>query len=308
MRIVRCPTRVSLWGGGCDHPSYYSHHGATIISFAIDEYMHVIWNPRPTGGCRLSWSVVEEVSSLTNVQHTLVRACAERYGFQEPCTLSIISDVPKGTGLGSSSALAVCLCKLLNVHWIVPSAMYLEQEVSPNVGLQDSLPADYGGFRIYRIAEYGLLPPVQDSQCVPQNAVDIINTHGMLLYTGATREANPILGNWRDNTETLHRIRELAERMAACVDEWTPRTLGDALIEGWNLKRSIEGVSNDALDLQYAKMMAAGAYGGKLCGAGAGGAWFLLVPPSKRQDVLEASEMIEIPFKVAEHGVEEWSL
>jgi len=270
--------------------------------------MYVIWNPRPTGGCKLSWSVVEEVSSLRNVQHTLVRVCAERYGFQEPCTLSIVSDVPKGTGLGSSSVLAVCLCKLAGVFRFVPEAMLLEQSVSPSVGLQDSLPAVYGGFRIYRLGQGPFGFPVESAERVPQSAIDIINSWGMLLYTGITREANAVLGSWHTSVETLHRIKELAEKMAACVNEWTPALLGNALAETWQLKRSVEGVSNEVLERQYAEIMNAGAYGAKVCGAGAGGTWFLIVPPSKRRDVAEASGMKEIPFRVVERGVEEWLL
>jgi D-glycero-alpha-D-manno-heptose-7-phosphate kinase len=112
MKIVRAPLRVSLFGGGTDLAPFVDEHGSTIISFAIDKYMHLIWNPRPTGGCHLGYSQVEELDTLKDAQHTLVREAAQRYGIEEPCTLTIVSDVPKGTGLGSSSALAVCLMRL----------------------------------------------------------------------------------------------------------------------------------------------------------------------------------------------------
>lgn len=295
-----------MFGGGTDHPSYYTKFGATIISFAINRYMYLIWNPRPTGGCRLSYSEVEEVSSLTTCKHTLVKAAALRYGFEEPCTLSIISDVPKGTGLGSSSALAVCLCKLARV-WGIPSAMLLEQEVSPDIGLQDSLPAVWGSFRIYHISGENPLKPVKRPNRVPQTAVDLINTYGMLLYTGITRDSAPILANWRDEN-TLHDIRRLAERMANTVNRWTPEYLGEALNVSWAFKAGIKGVASDELRSQHAAMKEAGALGSKLLGAGGGGCWFILVAPSMRQAVRDAVGLIEIPFQVAEKGVEEWTL
>jgi D-glycero-alpha-D-manno-heptose-7-phosphate kinase len=303
VKIIRAPLRVSLFGGGCDKPDYYTKYGATIVSFAINRYMYVIWNPRPTGGCRLSYSEVEEVSSLTTCKHTLVRAAAMRYGFEEPCTLSIISDVPRGTGLGSSSVLAVCLCKLCDIL-TVAEPMTLEQTSSPDVGLQDSLPAQFGGFKIYRLAKsYGFMTRTP----VPQSAVDIINEYGMLLYTGITRDSAPILANWHDEN-TLHDIRRLAERMANTVNRWTPEYLGEALNVSWALKAGIDGVASDELRSQHAAMRGAGALGAKLLGAGGGGCWFVLVAPSKRQAVRDAVGLIEIPFQVAERGVEEWLL
>ena len=115
MIVVKAPLRVSLFGGGTDLPSYYGEYGSTIISFAINLYMHITWNKRPSGGCRLSYNRVEELGSLRDAEHTIVQACALNYGFQEPCTLTITSDIMKGTGLGSSSALSVALCRLVGV-------------------------------------------------------------------------------------------------------------------------------------------------------------------------------------------------
>jgi len=279
--------------------------GATIVSFAINRYMYVVWNPRPTGGCRLSYSEIEEVSSLTTCKHTLVKAAAMRYGFEEPCTLSIISDVPQGTGLGSSSVLAVCLCELVGgdaANRQIFSAYELEQSISPDVGFQDYLPAYFGGIHVYTW-ENGQIP-IEMLSTKPR---DLINEYGMLLYTGITRDSAPILANWHDDN-ALHDIRRLAETQAATIDSWTPESLGVALNETWALKASVKGVTSSELHMQHIKIMEAGALGGKLCGAGGGGCWFILVAPSKRQAVRDAVGLVEIPFQVAEEGVKEWQL
>jgi len=293
---------VSLFGGGTDRPSYYEKYGSTIISFAITRYMYLVWNPRPTGGCRLSYGEIEELETLKNAKHTLVRAAAEKYGIEEPCTLTIISDVPKGTGLGSSSALTVCLCELVGQDTgagLEFNALELEQSVSPNVGLQDFLPAVFGGFRVYQFGpkKYKIGWQLLDEQ------VDLINTHGLLLYTGIDRAAGTVLENWKD-VDILHRIRKWAEGQAHLVHEWTPDSLGRALCETWKIKSSIPGVGSWKLFQHYGIAKDAGALGGKLCGAGGGGCWFFLVPPSERQAVIDATGLREIPFQVAEKGVE----
>ena len=38
MIITKTPYRISLFGGGTDHPSWYKKHGGEVISFAIDKY------------------------------------------------------------------------------------------------------------------------------------------------------------------------------------------------------------------------------------------------------------------------------
>jgi D-glycero-alpha-D-manno-heptose-7-phosphate kinase len=284
-------------------------HGATIISFAINRYIYLTWNPRPTGGCHLGYSQVEELDTLKDAQHTLVREAAQRYGIEEPCTLTIVSDVPKGTGLGSSSALAVCLSCLsdpsLKTAASVSKAAEIEHAHS-KAGWQDYLPATCGGFRYYSFHHGGAFT----TRLLGAHAHEIIGLYGLLLYTGASRPADSVLGSWQKSDAQLHEIKALADEMAGRIDDIAPEALGAALSETWRMKRSIPGVTSPALNEQFALAIANGALGGKICGAGAGGCWFFLVPPisTVRARIVNALGLREIPFKIAEKGVETWEL
>jgi D-glycero-alpha-D-manno-heptose-7-phosphate kinase len=59
---------------------------------------------------------------------------------------------------------------------------------------------------------------------------------------------------------------------------------------------------------QYELAIAAGALGGKLCGAGGGGGWVFLVPKNKRDSVIQTLGLAEIPFQVDRKGLQEWYL
>ena len=308
MLTIKAPLRISLFGGGTDIPEYYQQHGSVIISFAIDKSIYLIRNARPTGGYRISYSQVEELDSPLDAQHTLVRAYAEKYGEWFPSTLSIVGDLPKGTGLGSSSALSVCLCLCrwigpLRTKLLVAEAFALERSVSP-VGIQDFLPAVYGGFNTYTISRNGKV----SVKPMPEPAWRLIESHGLLLYTGISREANKILEGLKTETDSLHYISILAGTMAINAEQWTPEILGEALDATWQEKQAIAGVSNTVLNTQYLTALVAGAIGGKLLGAGGGGCWFFIVPPSMRGDVKSALGLAEIPFRISKSGVKEWRL
>lgn len=302
MRIIKAPLRVSLFGGGTDLPEYYQEHGSTIISFAIDKHIYLVHNPRPTGGYRLTYSEVEELSTLTDAKHTLIRQAALIYGNPEPCTLSIISDVPKGTGLGSSSSLAVAICLMFGhpeySRGIVKAAYELERAHS-NCGVQDHLPPSFGGFNVYQInCDGGIIKTP-----VPERMIKLVEKYGLLLYTGLDREADAILKTWKKSTDSLYKIHGLADSVSGELDTITPERLGELLNYTGRLKAVIGGVVNPELEAQYETAIKAGAMGGKLLGAGGGGCWFFVTYPGMRQAIIEATGLKEIPFRVSRVAV-----
>ena len=62
-------------------------------------------------------------------------------------------------------------------------------------------------------------------------------------------------------------------------------------------------VSNKVIDAIYNKGISAGAYGGKLSGAGAGGFMSFIVPSDKKRSVREAlGHLEELPFEIENVG------
>jgi len=189
---------------------------------------------------------------------------------------------------------------------IAKEAYELERSVSP-VGLQDHLAAAYGGFNIFYIGMRGEW--VRDS--VPEYLTNIINDYGLLLYTGRTRDANFILGNgWKKGTKRLRAIQTLAQKVRNDISGLglSGFALAEHLNETWRLKSEIGGVCDSVLEQQYQAALDAGALGGKLCGAGMGGCWFLLCLKESRHKVVEALGLPEIPFRVERLGVRECEL
>jgi D-glycero-alpha-D-manno-heptose-7-phosphate kinase len=64
------------------------------------------------------------------------------------------------------------------------------------------------------------------------------------------------------------------------------RCLGEILDEGWHLKKGINDlITNPVIEDAYHSALRAGAYGGKLLGAGGGGFLLFVCPPEKQQNL-----------------------
>ena len=79
---------------------------------------------------------------------------------------------------------------------------------------------------------------------------------------------------------------------------------GYLLNETWNLKRQTgSAISTNSIDELYEKGIKAGAFGGKLLGAGGGGFLVFFVNPEKQDAVKRAmKDLLYIPFKFENVG------
>ena len=121
-----------------------------------------------------------------------------------------------------------------------------------------------------------------------------INTHIFMIFTGITRRAHDMesqkIQKIGINKEHLHRLRAMVdEGYAMLVSGQSLAAFGELLHQGWVLKRNLDSkVSNPEIDELYDRARAAGAWGGKLLGAGGGGFLLFLVPPENRAKVAAA--------------------
>jgi D-glycero-alpha-D-manno-heptose-7-phosphate kinase len=303
MIISRTPLRVSFAGGGTDLPSFYTQHGGgAVLSAAIEAYVYVLVNQKFDRDIRLSYSkTAEYVPRVDAVRHPMAREAMKATGVTEAVEIVTVSDIPaEGTGLGSSSSFAVGVLnalhafrgELLSPRELAEEACRIEIEVLKEpAGKQDQYAAAYGGLRYYEFQPEGTVN-VQPVPLSPQEREDF-SRHFSLFYSGLTRSANNILSRQQErtseNSSTLQRMREMAlETRNAILARDYPR-VGHLLEEGWKLKRSLaDGISNPSLDEMYERVMAAGALGAKVTGAGGGGFFLVAHPPEKAADVEQA--------------------
>jgi D-glycero-alpha-D-manno-heptose-7-phosphate kinase len=317
MIITRTPLRISFAGGGTDLPSYYRHHaGGAVTSAAIDRYVHVLVNEKFDRSIRVAYSRTENVDHLEELQHPIVKEALRLVGVSDSLEIHTIADIPsEGTGLGSSSTFTVGLLNALHAfrNELKDAAELAEEACRIEIdrlggagGRQDQYIAAFGGVQYFEFRPDDTVRAAPIPISNERRAE--LSDHLSLFYTGVTRAAQGLLKHQSERTgsnrDALGRMRELAgaTRDAIVRGDWA--ALGEALDEGWQLKRGLaEGVSNPAIDEQYRAARAAGAYGGKITGAGGGGFLLLLHPPERSRQIASAlSPMQRLAVRITPEG------
>jgi D-glycero-alpha-D-manno-heptose-7-phosphate kinase len=319
--ISKTPLRVSFAGGGTDLPDFYGEHGGAVVSTAIDKWIHVVVAPRFEGDLRISYSRTETVPTASEVEHELVREALRLTGLPRGLDVVTLADVPsQGTGLGSSSAVTVGLLNALYAYQgvfrsptaLAEEACHVEIDVlGKPIGRQDQYASALGGFNFIEFMPRGGGVRVAPIVCPPQT-LERLHRSLVLFYTGRQRAASDVLGEQREAivegsvTETLIGMRDLAHELREMLGQGDVDGVGSLLHRNWELKRSlVAGVSDAQVDGWYERARNAGASGGKLLGAGAGGFLLIMAAPERQAEVRAAlADMREVPFHFAARGTE----
>jgi D-glycero-alpha-D-manno-heptose-7-phosphate kinase len=313
MIITQTPLRIGLLGGGTDLPDYYREHGGRVLNCAIDKYVYVIVKQRFDNDIYVNYSKKEIVSCIEDLEHELVREAMRMTGVMNGVEITTLADIPSagGSGLGSSSAVTV---GLLNALFVYRGRQVTAEELADRaciieidrcgkpIGKQDQYIAAYGGIRDIRfgpgdqvVAEELELPAAERRE---------LQRHVMLFYTGVTRSANSILAEQNANIKTtrdqLDLLRDLAGLAADRLRCGDVDALGEAMCKGWEAKRQLAaGISNAQVDMAVERVLAAGATGAKLTGAGGGGFLLVICPIERQRAVREClADMRELPVKL----------
>lgn len=319
MIITRTPYRVSLFGGGTDHPDWYREHGGAVLSFAIDKYSYINVRELPPffeHNFRISYSKVETTKKTEQIQHPAVRVGFEKYAQGLNLELHHHGDLPARSGVGSSSAFAVGLISALlalNERSVTPEELanlaiaFEQQDLMETVGSQDQIACALGGINFI---QFGPGESWKATKISPSRGyLEEIESRIVLLYSGIPRMSSDIskslLENLHLKTQSMTRTQELASECLRIFQRGESLSqIGPMLIESWNLKKSMNPDSvTPLLEELFIKAQSAGAEGGKILGAGGGGFCLFWVDPEKRDSFIKQMEpAVTVPIRISTEG------
>src|SRR3984885_3214218 len=290
--ITRSPLRISLGGGGTDLPSYYRKHTGFVLSAPINQYVYITINEAFRPRIILKYSRLEDVEHVDEIQHPIIREALRLTGVTGPyLEIVSLSDIPAGTGLGSSGSFTTALLRALHTmkRSFVPPQELAEQAchieidlLKEPVGKQDQYNPAFGGITCFEFLTDGrvIAEPLKIAPETLANLEDSL----LLFFTGASRSAGEVLrdqdtrtrANASDMLENLHFTKQLGHESRDALLAADLRKFADLMHVHWeHKKKRSPGMSSGFIDEMYERARAHGALGGKLIGAGGGG--FLLL-------------------------------
>jgi D-glycero-alpha-D-manno-heptose-7-phosphate kinase len=319
MIISRTPLRMSFVGGGSDLPVFYRKFGGAVVSTAINQFVYITVNQKFDEKIRVSYSKTEEARTVDRVKHPLVRESMKLLKIDGGVEITSVADIPgKGSGLGSSSSFTVGLLHALHAYaeryasaeQLAREACEIEIErCGEPIGKQDQYAAAFGGLNYIRFNEDDSVS-VEPILC-KRETLRTIQEHTLVFYTGITRSASDVLKHQQSAVASekrkqavMRKMVVLAEQMKAELQRNKAGAFGEIIHEGWCLKKSLTGgISTDQIDTWYAKARKAGAVGGKLLGAGAGGFLMFYAPPDRHEAIASSLKGLRrMDFKFEPQG------
>ena len=291
MIIVRSPLRITLGGGGTDHPSYYREHEGMVISAAIDKYCYTTLHHGFTDDMLVRYSKLERVASVDSLQHPIIREAIKMVGVDcRGLEITNMSDIPSDTGLGSTGSFTTALLKALHTlkrNLVQPEELARQaceieiDRLEEPVGKLDYYIAACGGITCFRFCKDDRVEswPAPITPEIRDNLEDSL----AMFFTGYSHNVFAILKEQEEKVrrrddemvQNLHFVKEIGKHSLEALQSGYLDDLGRLMDEHWQYKkRRSKLMSNSKIDELYELAMVNGATGGKLIGEGGGG--FLL--------------------------------
>lgn len=299
--------RVDLAGGTLDlWPLGLLHPDSCTVNVAIDLPVAVTLRHRREGyeliqdGRRSAAASLEELARIEDGR--LAGLVAGFLGLP-PATIELASGSPRGGGLGASSALVVALLAAGrafqgqpagDAHFLAAVARDLEARLMGlPTGIQDHYPGLLGG------ALELTYPPGGHRVATLATDLESLGASLIVAYSGQSHFSAG--ANWQivrrrleaepETTAFLGGIGRVARQLSEALSAGDLPEVGRLLSEEWSQRRRLaDGISTARLEELLTAGLAAGAWGGKACGAGGGGSLAFLAPPEARRAVVAVLE------------------
>ncbi|NDW18068.1 dehydrogenase [Dysgonomonas sp. 216] len=336
----KAPFRLGLAGGGTDVSPYSDVYGGCILNATVSLYAHANIQPREDGkiifqlpekGEKYVFDAVEQLP-ITGDKADLMKGIYNRivkdYVHQPlSFTLTCSMDVPFGSGLGTSSTLAVAILGAYSEWLKLPLGEYdlaylayqIERiDLKQAGGKQDQYAAAFGGFNFMEFYENDrvIVNPLR----VRSEVLNELSNNLLLYYTNSSRNSGDIIEKQQKNVkdkkassiDAMHKIKEQAYEIKEAILKGNLDDIGNILHAGWTHKRNMaEGITTPLFEELYNTAISAGSTGGKISGAGGGGYVFFYCPNNTRFEVAKALEKLGgwvQPYFFTKKGLETWRI
>jgi len=305
-QMVKCsaPGKMILLG---EHAVVF---GEPALAVAIDR--------RISASVRPSTQYLVNGHPMKKKHHAYISAALDQAWSGPPIRIETRSEIPSGSGLGSSAAVAVAcigaLCAksgVLDPERIARMAFQVECEVQGRASPTDTSTSVHGqGVLVSPEKREGLLWTIERGGNVWHvHHCDVPKLRFVVGYTGIHAPTGPLVAKVKKLCETSEEARRAVKRIGELVEEGVDALrradrakLGALMDEDHQLLNSL-GVGHEALD-RLVSVCRGVSYGAKLTGAGGGGSMIALVDdPEKAAKAIADAGGTPISVRIGCEGV-----
>ncbi|MFQ3660819.1 MAG: GHMP kinase [Chloroflexaceae bacterium] len=335
---ARAPMRIGFFGGGTDVSPYAEEYGGKVLNCTINLYVRCMLSTSVEPGLIIRSLDLQEVSRqvsgrdwdgrlplpqavLDAIPHLRPAFTPARPGYK----ITMFSDAPPGSGLGSSSALVVSMLKLLyavagesyDPHELAELAYRIERtDLGIPGGRQDQYAAVFGGMCVYHFGAGRVIvePVVMDPTALLElESCLIIGYIGDRQLLRRHLMEDQVQRLMKGDTLRYHdETKAFVDQAARYLRELRIADFGRLLHDAWEVKKAFSPhIAPPIVEDVYALALRHGAWGGKITGAGGGGFMVFACPFDRRLELeraLSAAGVVVRPFSFVSHGVQSWAV
>ncbi len=336
----KAPLRLGLAGGGSDVAPYCDLYGGAVLNATIDlasfctieltQDDEVVFVASDRGEeFRASSAEQFSYDGLLDLHKGVYNRVVREFNKGEPLSLCVTtySDAPAGSGLGSSSTMVVAIltayAELLRLplgeYDVAHMAFEIERrDIGLRGGAQDQYAATFGGVNFMEFHEQDrvIVNPLRVKKWI----LSELQASLVLYYTGVSRSSDKIIAQQiksyqsgaGQSIEAVHQLKADATQMKEAVLRGNIRRFGEILGRSWETKRKLaDQISNPEIEEVMEVARKAGAWAGKVSGAGGGGFIMFVVDPVERIQLVQALRHLNgevVPFQFEPHGAAAWNV
>ncbi|MFT4517635.1 MAG: D-glycero-alpha-D-manno-heptose-7-phosphate kinase [Halioglobus sp.] len=336
----KAPLRLGLAGGGSDVAPYCDLYGGAVLNASINLGSYCTIEPLDNGTVsfvahdrdeKFDAAMADryEYDGLLDLHKGVYNRVINEFNGGEPMSLKISthSDAPAGSGLGSSSTMVVAILTAFSELLHLPLGEYdvahmafeiERQDIGLRGGAQDQYAATFGGVNFMEFHEHNRVTvnPLRIKQWI----LSELEASTVLYYTGVSRSSDMIIAQQIESyksgegksVEAVHQLKRDALLMKEALLRGNIRNFGEILGSSWETKRNLaDQISNPEIEQVMDHARAAGAWAGKVSGAGGGGFIVFIVDPVDRVKLVRSLNQLDgdvVPFQFEPHGASAWNV
>lgn len=335
----KAPLRIGLAGGGTDVSPYCDLYGGSILNATISLYAHASIEPLAEPEIIIeavdrnekethAFGPTLEINGMLDLAKGVYNYIVREFGpVPSGFKLTTFVDAPAGSGLGTSSTLAVAILGAF-VEWlhlplgeydIAHTAYIIEREdLKMAGGKQDQYAATFGGVNFMEFYDNNTV--IVNPLRIKSQYLYELENNLLLYFTATSRLSSTIIEaqtknvkeNNQQSIDAMHHLKEQAKMMKEALLKGRIHEIGNILDFGFRYKKQMaQGISNNMMDEIYETALKAGATGGKISGAGGGGFMMFYCPGNTRYKVQQALSHFGgdfRPYQFTEKGLFSWAI